>query len=630
MYPAQLGWDIYDMSKRIRLRVYRNKKRRLVFCITVILLVVVCAGSFYVYKNTFVQYGQSLFGGSVSSEKGPGRGTIYDRNYKELAISQVKVSLYARTREIQSREEVATNLATLLGKDKDELLMNLQGDALRVWLAKSLSKDQEIAVKTLGLKGVYIHREQQRYYPFLEQGAHLLGFTEDNIGLSGVEYHYNKLLNKYGVVNDLKSVQGEKGKASPADVDEYLVLTVDIKIQTILEKYLATIATIYPGRRSGAILMDCKTGGIIGAAHFPSYDPNRFRDYTQRILDNSLDEEIGIPFKLRKVLRDAALLRAEYDKSGVMLPWSVIAGTGSLGSQVRLWEELKLNDSLELDFVSSKAILNNNVHLLATGADPLGTVPEVVTPLHLLNALGPLVNSGDQIIPHVVEKFRSKWREEVFTGKSWDREHGGKVVPEEVSKEIVRLLKSHMRKGPLGAGILEEKSVTYREEGTSWVFDQNHLLISLVPADEPELFLLVSIEPETFGPLRQKRSQGIQLVKHTEKIIAPLFALQEVMKNLMDLRSVKVQEKDNFYQESKVVEKRLVDKEDGLEKRLKVMPDLRGLSLRKSLRLLQEFELDIEIQGTGRVVSQTPEAGKVLGSTKKCRLVLERVYAESE
>jgi cell division protein FtsI (penicillin-binding protein 3) len=53
------------------------------------------------------------------------------------------------------------------------------------------------------------------------------------------------------------------------------------------------------------------------------------------------------------------------------------------------------------------------------------------------------------------------------------------------------------------------------------------------------------------------------------------------------------------------------------------MPDLKGLSLRKSLRLLQGMSLEINLQGTGRVIDQKPRPGSSLKGITECVLFLE-------
>ncbi len=53
------------------------------------------------------------------------------------------------------------------------------------------------------------------------------------------------------------------------------------------------------------------------------------------------------------------------------------------------------------------------------------------------------------------------------------------------------------------------------------------------------------------------------------------------------------------------------------------MPDLTGLSLRKSLRLLEGKGVDVRIYGTGVVVDQSPSPGTELEGRAVCQISLE-------
>ncbi len=609
------------MVRRSRLRVHSSKRRRLVSFIGILFLVIalVCV---VIYRKELAHYGLAIFTDSAK-EKGSARGTIFDRNYKELAISLDRVSVYARIREVSSREEVAKQLASLLGKDEADLLDRLKGDSLRVWLAKNISQEQEEELQALALQGIYLHREKERYYPRGEKAAHVVGFVEDDIGLAGVEYQYNKLLGEYGIVRK----EGEKtSKGSTVNVKDgqYLVLTIDLKIQDILEKYLADTAGTHGDVQSGAILMDCSTGNIIGNANYPSYNPNRFRDYKKQSLNNTLADPIAIPYVIRQLFRNAALLQAQFEKSDIMLPWSILSETGSLGAQVRLWEKLQLADSLDLDFVTKKSLGEEQIRSFPTHAQNFETVPEVATPLHLLAAISRLVNGGESVVPHVVDRFRNIWGEEIYPEAIWREVRPGRVVDKQVSRELTDLLNSQMEKGPLESGFLEGQSFFITEKNGVEELASSGIMISLIPAQKPLLILLVSAKSLACSPIRKRKKEEGNLTAPAKKIIPSLVVLQEVMKNLSDMMTAEEREEANFQQNQQEKNIPIKLETDDLEKRLKVMPDLQGFSLRKSLRILQDLGLEIRIEGTGRVVDQKPQAGTVLGSTKECRLILER------
>ena len=106
------------------------------------------------------------------------------------------------------------------------------------------------------------------------------------------------------------------------------------------------------------------------------------------------------------------------------------------------------------------------------------------------------------------------------------------------------------------------------------------------------------------------------------KIIGQITALQQVMKNLADMMSPKEQADINFRlspQESLSAESLTGASAVEME-----MVSFVGMSLRKCLRLLQGRNVQIELRGTGRVVSQHPPAGTKLPEGATVTLILER------
>jgi len=78
----------------------------------------------------------------------------------------------------------------------------------------------------------------------------------------------------------------------------------------------------------------------------------------------------------------------------------------------------------------------------------------------------------------------------------------------------------------------------------------------------------------------------------------------------------------NYQQEQK--KKNPVGLETILEQHHPLMPDLSGMSLRRALHVLQDKKVKVRIQGTGRVVAQSPAAGISLGGVKECLLTLKK------
>jgi stage V sporulation protein D (sporulation-specific penicillin-binding protein) len=114
--------------------------------------------------------------GQLITEQELTRGTIYDRNYKEFAISYERVSVYANIREIEDVNQVIGPLSAILETSESDLYGRMGKGRLRVWLARDISQEQEDEIKNSILQGVHLHREHIRYYPQGESAAHLIGF----------------------------------------------------------------------------------------------------------------------------------------------------------------------------------------------------------------------------------------------------------------------------------------------------------------------------------------------------------------------------------------------------------------------------------------------------------------------
>jgi Cell division protein FtsI/penicillin-binding protein 2 len=222
------------------------------------------------------------------------RGIIYDRNGKELAISAVTNSIWARPGVIKSAstaekgqenlDKTATALAEILGMDKAQVLETISKHQSLVKVAKYVDKDKADQIRAKGLKGIEIAEDVKRYYPMGAFMAHLLGSTtDDNRGLSGIELKYDKYLS--GVPGRWIKNTDRDGDSLSYGVEKYyqaenglnLVLTVDEVIQHYVEKALDTVQANTQADRVMCIVMDPKTGDILAMAVTPDFDPNNPR-----------------------------------------------------------------------------------------------------------------------------------------------------------------------------------------------------------------------------------------------------------------------------------------------------------------------------------------------------------------
>lgn len=612
------------MGNRSRLRTQSVGRRRLVVLV-VLLGIALAAWALTEKEQTLLLWERAENTIRLGKEQPPAnqeiiRGTIYDRNYKEFAISYERVSVYANIREIEDVNQVIGPLSTILENPENDLYDRIGKGRLRVWLAKDISQDQEDEIKSLDLPGIHLHREYIRYYPQKESAAHLIGFVERDTGLSGVEQYLNKLEARHRLENDNTDDLLKMGDTQPGIDGRHLILTIDAKIQNILDEFVKRLSASMPGERIGALVMEADTGALIGYSQLPSYDPNRFHAFAQVTSADLFNEKIAVPEPFKIFLREVSLLESQNGPGLEPVPWSIAAEHRKLGVQLQLWNRIGADGRHEYDFITTDPIDRNGVPFIASTEKKrdFETVPEMQTPLQLLTAVTRVVNGGVEVTPHGSSRFVLRKNQQEFLLEDLQQKDRTGLLEngtDEQSRELFKLLGT---RGPLGSTMLHGESSSVIDSAQGGL-QHHYLSMVTIPQKKPELVLLIT----TSGPGYQA-SQKNEASPSGEafRIVAPIFALQRVMKNLTDMMSPKEQEEFNF---------RLTPHEsDSLELKENVDPigtemaSLVGMSLRKCLRLLQSRDVEIEIQGTGRVVSQDPPAGTKLKPGARVLLVLER------
>ena len=125
----------------------------------------------------------------------PRRGTIYDRNHEELALSLDVKSVFIRPRKANLDEAGRDRLRRALGLSRKEMARRVTGKKGFVWLKRRVSAEEEKRVRALDLRGIGFINERQRFYPNITLAGSLLGFAGvDSHGLEGVELQYDRYL----------------------------------------------------------------------------------------------------------------------------------------------------------------------------------------------------------------------------------------------------------------------------------------------------------------------------------------------------------------------------------------------------------------------------------------------------
>lgn len=613
------------MASKSRLKTENSKGRR-IWPVVTILLLLIGIGTSIVYKkelNNLIDIWHETFP-SESRTVNRERGTIYDRNFKELAQTQERVSLYVRPREVKDIKETARLLSESLDLSESEIVVKMEQDSHLVWLSKDIGQEEEEVVTGLGLPGIYLHREVARSYPQQEYASHLIGYSENDLGLAGVEHYYNRLLNQDRVHQEDIPAINLKGLTQTSTKGHDLVLTLDMKIQAILEKYVKSFGEKMGNGHVTSLLLNTVNGKIVAGASYPSFNPNTVWQHKKEILEPLFLTPMVIPVEIRKFVHEASLLQSGWEKSTQVYPWSLISGKADLGSQLRFIDRIQLTTDIHVDFSGGKKQQSSLPQFMETGSSfYLGAVPRTATPLKILLGMSHLLNDGKKIQPHILDRIieRPDAREyfyDIFHGE----ETGRNVFPALVSRELRNLLMMQDKKGVLGSRTLsgETVSLVMNDSGGSYVRDRMGFV--MIPADHPAMILLLVARNEEIQVPEKGSVDFKTFCDEIESILPSMVALQQIHQNIEDIVEVVEGEERNFKAGAVKESAGNVNALTAQEKRTLNMPDLAGLSLRMSLRLLQSAEVDVSVKGTGRIVSQSPKAGVELKKGDKCLLTL--------
>lgn len=208
------------------------------------------------------------------------RGTIYDRNGNVLATSVDATTVYANPKEVKDVPAAAAALADTLGGDISSYEELLRKDTTFVYLKRKADTDEADTLKDKGLTGIYFIDDTKRVYPYGKVAGQVLGFVNvDGEGVSGLELYYDDILK--GVSGRLVVQRGASGMPilggteidEPAQDGQDIVISIDIDMQSYLEKRLAEGVQEIGGDDGGAVLMDASTGDVLAIASTPFFDP---------------------------------------------------------------------------------------------------------------------------------------------------------------------------------------------------------------------------------------------------------------------------------------------------------------------------------------------------------------------
>lgn len=595
------------------------------------------------------------------------RGTIVDRHERPFAISVDAPSIYADPSAIAQPRETARALGRALGysgAEQKELLGLLLQDRSFVWIKRQVDPGLARAVRELRLEGVGFETESRRYYPKRNLLAPVLGYVGlDSQGMAGLEYALDDDLKgrEARVTLRLDARRRPMGEVEkPPTEGRRVTLTIDERIQHITETALDE-AIRQTGSQSGvAVVLDPRTGEILALSSLPSFNPNRFAAFPEKDRVNRAIADTYEPGSIFKIVTAAAALQ-----EGVVSPLETIdCGNGFIeigGIRINdhaVFSSLTFQDviakSSDIGVVRVAQRLGPDKFYAAVKAfgfgarTGLGLPGETagllrstkswsslslasmsfgqeigVTAIQMATAAAVIANGGYWMRPFIVKRVDEPSGELV---REFSPVAERKVIDPETADRVMGLLREVVVSGTGKKARVEGFEVAGKTgtaqkidlSGRYSMIDHVASFVGFVPVSRPSLVILVSLDT----PKGPKNEGG--------DVAAPLFAriANESVRVLAippddPTRNIRLvaYSPENVARTTFAADRpREVVKP--LDEDPRIMPDLRGLSLREAALTAARHGLSVDIHGSGVVASQSPLPGIVLEPGMTCSLTL--------
>jgi cell division protein FtsI (penicillin-binding protein 3) len=255
------------------------------------------------------------------------RGAITDRNGEPLAISTPVDSIWVNPQELNDNIDQLPKLARALKEDQQTLARRITSNLDRefLYLVRHMPPDQAAHIKALGIPGVYLLREYQRYYPAGEVAGHVVGFTTiDDRGQEGLELGFDQLLN--GADGAKRVIQDSLGRyvenvesiRSPRPGRD-LATSIDLRIQYLAYRELKAAMQEYHAHAGSVIVLDVDTGEVLAMVNQPTYNPNDREQFKWGLYRNRAATDIFEPgSSIKPFIMAAALASGQYRPDSVV------------------------------------------------------------------------------------------------------------------------------------------------------------------------------------------------------------------------------------------------------------------------------------------------------------------------
>ena len=637
--------------------ISRKKRIRNMFYIilTICTLLIIRIGYLQLVEGSELQ-SMAYARQTLNRKINPKRGTIFDCSGKiafAVSASTETISVNPTNIPKEQKEKCARVISDIFSLDYEEVLKKVSKNSSIETIVKKVDKDltdklREWMEENDITEGINIDEDTKRYYPYSTLASNIIGFTgSDNQGLEGLESAYDDILKGTpGKILKLRSATGgslqNEGEDYVAAIDgDDIILTIDMTIQSIAEKYLMQMCIDNVCTDGGnIIIMNPKNGDILAMANYPNYDLNN--PYTindenlkavwqelsskekteslQKMWRNKAISDTYEPGSTFKLLTASAALEegiTDTDRSG---EFCCSGSINIAGTKIRCWRYYRPHGSQSL----REALMNscNPVFiglgqkigvdkyyeylekfglLKKTGIDLPGEAGSIflkkekigpvelatisfgqrfeITPIQMIKLVGTIANNGKEVNPRIVKATVDGKTKEV---KEILIEEGEQVISEENAKKVLSMMESVVEEGTgknaqVAGYAIGGKTGTSEDGVNTGKYVTS--FVAVADINDPEIVMIVIL----YNPTGVGGHQG-------GVVAAPLAG--EVLAEVLPYLEIKKQEEEKEYVS---------------------VPEVTGLSVKEAKKILKESNLQTileeDLADDSIVKDQIPKKG---------------------
>ena len=583
------------------------------------------------------------------------RGNIYDRHDRPLTRNIIHYSLGAHPSKIKNKQSFSELIAEATGREAENYIGKLESKSDFVYLDRNLRRDKVESILGARIAGLVIERKSRRSYPHSNVAAQIVGFTDvDDEGLVGIEKEFNTLLSGTpGWV--VKQVNGE-GRSQiktsfpmmpPVD-GANIQLTIDLEYQSILQEELARRVNESNAKGAMGVLMDPQTGAILAMASLPDYDPNRpGASPTENQKNKAITDQFEPGSTYKVVAATAAVATqtvslfdefycedgqftvagktiTDHEKFGLLTFPQIIAHSSNVGT-IKIAQELGRNPlyqySRDFGFGTLTGIrfpgetqgtLRQTKDWSEISLAEVSIGYEVgVTALQMVSAYAAIANGGFLLKPRLVEQILGQNGNVVYAEKP---EVIRKIADPEIMATVKDMLVEVVKTGTGSKARIQGWSIAGKTGTAHKFMDGSYSdkyisnFAGFFPAENPQVVGIIILDEPKYG-LHWGGYGAAPVFRRVAQRIINMDDSIQYHKPKTKRFNTMIADNQNVAVPTSIPALNTVSPYPAYQDGYTIVPDVRGMSIRKAKQILIAANLRADFTGSGHVVWQSPKPG---------------------